>query len=382
MKKVLFVDGATQALSGLQRVLRKRFDIEVTLDGEQGLFALESGEEFGALVMDWNMPGMSGNYFLKKARELGPKVAQIVITGPLDEPGTTVPDKLEGVFKVMHLPCTPDSMAECLSAALEPKAEAPVDSGLAAKTLEGCVRLLTEVMGASDPAGLARTQKLRELSVKLARELGWENTWELETAAMLLRIGNSAVPPEIVARAITPSQLTEGEREILERVPEFGAHLLEYIPKLEPVAAIVRFQEKGFDGSGAPKDGVAGESIPAGARIIRVLADMLRLEAGGLNREEALGRMSADMAWYDPKILEAAKRCLSSHVEEEGGVEIPFRELRPGMVLISNLVSREGLLIASAGVQISPTMLERLRGFSKLNGIREPIHVRDPHEKS
>jgi len=76
--------------------------------------------------------------------------------------------------------------------------------------------------------------------------------------------------------------------------------LLANIPRLEAVARIVLYQHKHYDGSGLPADAIRGEDIPIGARILKVLMDLLELEAQKMPKAAALALMQQRQGWYDP----------------------------------------------------------------------------------
>lgn len=50
-------------------------------------------------------------------------------------------------------------------------------------------------------------------------------------------------------------------------------------------------------------------------------------------------------------------------------------DLRPGMVLYSDIHTRDGALVLSAGHQISEISLEKIQNFEQLSGIKEPVFV-------
>ena len=83
-------------------------------------------------------------------------------------------------------------------------------------------------------------------------------------AALLHDIGKVAIPDTILHK---PGALTEEEWELMRQHPVIGERILRAIPGLGPVARIVRHEHERFDGGGYP-DGIAGEEIPIGSRII------------------------------------------------------------------------------------------------------------------
>jgi hypothetical protein len=146
------------------------------------------------------------------------------------------------------------------------------------------------------------------------------------------------------------------------------------------VSSTITYQNKRFDGSGFPDDGVAGKDIPLGARMLRTLLDLSELESKGKNRASALEQLRAREGWYDPQILEAlASPRLAATMEQatpkKESLPVSFQDLRVGHVLCADVLTREGLLIVVTGARVTPALLERLRNFSRLAGIKEPLHI-------
>jgi len=49
------------------------------------------------------------------------------------------------------------------------------------------------------------------------------------------------------------------------------------------------------------------------------------------------------------------------------------------MVLHSNVQTKDGMMIISAGHEINEMTLEKIHNFESISGIQEPIFVLDPH---
>jgi PAS domain S-box-containing protein len=91
---------------------------------------------------------------------------------------------------------------------------------------------------------------------------------EVELAGKLHDIGKVGVPEVILNK---PGRLTEEEFNHIKEHPVIGEKILMPIEKLKSVAKVVRHHHERFDGKGYP-DGLAGEEIPLGSRIL-ALAD-------------------------------------------------------------------------------------------------------------
>lgn len=89
----------------------------------------------------------------------------------------------------------------------------------------------------------------------------------LLTASFLHDIGKLAVPEHIINK---PGKLTPEEFEKMKIHPVVGADILERVRFPYPVVPIVRSHHEAWDGSGYP-DGLKGEDIPVGARILTVV---------------------------------------------------------------------------------------------------------------
>jgi putative nucleotidyltransferase with HDIG domain len=89
----------------------------------------------------------------------------------------------------------------------------------------------------------------------------------LVTASYLHDIGKLAVPEHIIDK---PGKLTQEEFEKIKIHPVVGADILERVQFPYPVVPIVRSHHEAWDGSGYP-DGLKGEEIPIGARILTVV---------------------------------------------------------------------------------------------------------------
>jgi two-component system cell cycle response regulator len=89
---------------------------------------------------------------------------------------------------------------------------------------------------------------------------------EVVRAAELQDLGMVAVPEAILRKSET---LTPEEWQLIRQHPIVGERILAAAPALEPVARLVRSCYERYDGSGYP-DGLRGEAIPLGSRVIAV----------------------------------------------------------------------------------------------------------------
>jgi hypothetical protein len=144
---------------------------------------------------------------------------------------------------------------------------------------------------------------------------------------------------------------------------------------LKNVAKIIRYQNKNFDGSGVPVDSISRHEIPLGSRILRVLSEIVELESKEMPTFRAIETLQRWPNIYDPVIVEAAAACfVKASPVLKGG--IAASDLRVGHVLLSDVVSKDGVLIVSADNKITSIVLEKIKNFADLGGIEEPIFVK------
>jgi len=250
------------------------------------------------------------------------------------------------------------------------------------KTLSGSVGLLTEILSGFDPGQYEHATKLKELTRKLSPYLKVKNAWELDLAAMLAPIGYVTIPAEITAKTRESDKLSKNEREIVAEVFEASSKILERIPHLKQVAKIVLYLGKYYDGEGHPADSVVKKNIPHGARILKLLSDMMKREEEGEGRLEALDSMRNPRGLYDPDILESVYQYFSSEksdgeTSDEKSLSISIKQLKLGHVLARSIFSLDGESLLAEGTKVSEIKLNLLLNHSKLSGLKEPIYIID-----
>ena len=126
--------------------------------------------------------------------------------------------------------------------------------------------MLSDALERKDAYTAAHADEVADLSVAVARRLGLDED-EVRTVnygGLLHDIGKIGIPSEIILK---PAKLTDEEFEIIKQHTIIGADMLSRIPFFEDVVPVVRSAHERWDGRGYP-DGLAGEEIPLGARII------------------------------------------------------------------------------------------------------------------
>jgi response regulator RpfG family c-di-GMP phosphodiesterase len=287
------------------------------------------------------------------------------------------------IFRFLIKPCPQETLLRAIEDARAQHRLITSEKELLNKTLSGSIKLLTEILSTVEarPSGLI--DKFRGPIGDVVQKLSVENGWEIHLAAMLAPIGYVTLPPEIIVKARENQPLSKVEEQLMAGVPEIAARLLANIPRLEGVAKIVRFQNKHFDGTGMPAEASKGEAIPLGARLLKIFSDLARLQSEGMPALKALGEMQQRKGWYDPKLLAAVLASFGGKpIQPEAArpmISVTLKDLAIGMLLSSDMLTRQGALVLSSGHHVNQTSLEKIQNFEQVSGIQEPIFVAIAH---
>jgi response regulator RpfG family c-di-GMP phosphodiesterase len=379
--RILCVDDDENILASYQRQLRKQFQIQTALGAEAGLQMVSSERPFAVVVSDLRMPGMGGIEFLSRIRQMTPDTVRIMLTGNADLRAAVEAVNEGNIFRFLTKPCNPEVFAQALQAGLQQYRLVTAEKELLEQTLKGSIGVLTEILSILDQQSFGRVCTLRDMALAIAKALGMPDTWDLELAAMLCEIGRVTIPASTIIREKSGVILSTVEKDMLSSVPEIGHRLLTKIPRLESVAEMVLYQRKNFDGSGFPKDRIAGKQIPLGSRILKLVTDLTHHESAGRSRDKAFAILEFQEGIYDPEILECAARCLAVPADSVSPVQKSIRsvsiaELEVGHILLSDIVASTGALVIASGNVVSESLRQKIRNFARLQSVREPIRVR------
>ena len=170
------------------------------------------------------------------------------------------------------------------------------------------MQLLTE----RTPGLLDHSSGVMSITAAVASSLGLDSDGLDETlrAAELHDVGKLAIPDAILNK---PGPLDETEWAFMRQHPVIGQRILDAANALAPVGLIVRSSHERWDGGGYP-DGLAGEEIPLGARIIAacdaydaMISD--RCYQAARSHEEALEELRRNAGTqFDPAVVDALER--------------------------------------------------------------------------
>ncbi|MCL4394536.1 MAG: HD domain-containing protein [Chloroflexi bacterium] len=166
---------------------------------------------------------------------------------------------------------------------------------------------LANAVEAKDSYTGDHVQNVAHMALDIGHTLGLSDP-ELEAlrfGAILHDIGKIGIPDAIL---IKPGPLSPEEWTIMRQHPVIGERILAPIQHLQNAAKIVRHHHERYDGKGYP-DGLSGEAIPLGARILTVVDSYCamvdrRIYKAPRSHEEAIAEIRRCAAsQFDPLIV-------------------------------------------------------------------------------
>lgn len=368
--RILMVDDEPNALDGYRRALRGRFKVFTAGSGVEGLALVKQGiaqgTPFPVVVSDMMMPGMNGAEFLGLVRQVDATAVQLLLSGQADLDSTITAVNNGNLFRFLTKPCAAPDLSTALTAATEQHRLVGVEKELLTNTLTGAVDVLTELIATVSPEASTRTEQIRLLIDKTSSSLAIAD-WRLPLAAMLSQVGCIAVPADVLRRVRTYGPLTAAERDVYFGHPKVASRLLQRIPRLEAVAEWVGNQPIRIDDPHDP------QAEPAQLLLGAVIAYLLALDETG-TAAQAMALLT-EKGRYPAPILEAIREA-SAGMALEGVIrELKVGQVRPGMLLDSDIRTKTGLVLVRRGERLTEAATMRLGNFARTVGIKEPIMI-------
>ncbi|HEV3061647.1 MAG TPA: HD domain-containing phosphohydrolase [Vicinamibacterales bacterium] len=193
------------------------------------------------------------------------------------------------------------------------------------------IEALALAIDAKDQTAQSHIRRVQVYAAGIANALGMNDNeiQGVKTAALLHDIGKLAVPEHILSK---PGPLTQEEFQKIRIHPQVGAEIISGVPFPYPVAPLILSHHERWDGKGYP-DGLKGDEIPLGARILSVVDyfDALMSErpyhkAMSLGAALGLLRQEAGKA-LDPRVVQTFTDMYPQLAAEAESSQEPARKL-------------------------------------------------------
>ena len=421
---LLIVDDEPGILSSLRRLLRPAgHKIHTAESGPIGLQVLEQ-EPVDLVISDMRMPEMNGAQFLEQVRLRWPGTTRILLTGYADVSSTIEAINRGEIYRYISKPWDDNDLTLIVHQALEHRRlqnenarllvltqaqneelkdlNANLEDKVVQRTAEieqinsflnqandrlkqnflVSIKMFSGLMELRGGAMAGHSRRVGDLSRKLAVHLGLDarEQQDIFFAGLLHDIGKIGFTDTLLNRPV--SRMNGDDLGLYRRHVVAGESALMPLDELKDVAKIVRSHHERYDGQGFP-DGLEGSNIGIGARILSVVNDFDGLQTGAL----AERRMTAEEAKtmilqsrgkrYDPQVANAFVELLGGLGQEIVREKaVSHADLKVGMVLSRDLVSREGLMLLSTDFVLDMRLIKLIQDYARRENHAIPTYIR------
>jgi putative nucleotidyltransferase with HDIG domain len=283
---LLVVDDEEPIRNALRKFLTQQgYEVITAAGGEEALAVLQR-QKITGMLLDVNMPGITGVELVPQIMELEPAIALLMLTAVNDATSAALCMQ-RGAFDYLIKPIDLGHLGRAIHQALrrrhtqlegqqinqwlkdevaarvaERRLEQANQERISVATLEALVNALE----AKDPYLRGHSARVADLSAMVAAQLGItdEQIEAVRTGGRLHDIGKIGIREEILNKQ---GPLTTAEFEHVKQHVTVGSQILAPLVHLGEVIGFVRSHHERWDGTGYP-DRLRGEEIPLGARII------------------------------------------------------------------------------------------------------------------
>ena len=450
---LLLVDDEKAIIRALNRLFRKEgYNIMTAESGAEGLDKLHQSERpVSMIISDQRMPEMNGAQFLEKAKEIYPEAIRYLLTGYSDLDAVIHAINEGEIHRYLNKPWNDEDLVLQVRQSLEHLELASENRRLTALTIEqnkklselnkglerkvqertkevieknnaleninrmleesfmGSIRLLVSLVEILNPL-LGKQMRQTAHWARLVAEdfdLGASDLDKIEMAGMIHDIGLLGFPEEIWCKEI--EQLKDENRKLYHEHPTIASIILENVEKLADVGEIVLFHHEYVNGEGFP-NGLKGDQIPLGSRIILVASDYSRIVlTWPRDVKKLMGharRQFEPEVWKgltisdDPEsiIEEVAEKKLLLGCNQKYDVEVvstlikkvrasrniaptltlSLDKIKEGMVLMEDLKLNDGRLLLTKGTRLKGTSVVSIQGIGARGLIPNKLSISVP----
>jgi putative two-component system response regulator len=283
---LLVVDDEESIRNAMRKFLAHQgFEVATAATGEEALDLLRR-QKITGMLLDVNLPGVSGIDLVPQIMELEPNIALLMLTAVNDATSAALCMQ-RGALDYLIKPIDLTHLGRAINHALQRRnsllegqqmnrwLQEEVALKVAERRLEqanqerisiATLEALVNALEAKDPYLRGHSARVADLSATVAAEMECsdELVESVRTGGRLHDIGKIGIREDVLNKQ---GPLTDDEYEHVKQHVLVGSQILAPLVHLKDVIAFVRSHHERWDGFGYP-DRVAGEAIPLGARII------------------------------------------------------------------------------------------------------------------
>jgi CheY-like chemotaxis protein len=368
----MVVDDNPDNVRLLESMLQKQgYEVRPFTRGQMAL-AASASKPPDLILLDVSMPEMTGIEMcerLKADKELSG--IPVLFISAMNQ----IYDKVEGFraggVDYISKPFQFEEVSARVETHLKLRQARRAEQELLERTLNGSIRMLWDLVLTASPELATRSRAIRDCVAWITKQMNIADPWQYDLAAMLCLTGCLTLPEETFKRGYRGETVSAEEEAMFRAHPESAARLLKNIPRLEPIAEMIRQQLR------PDSDPAASDGIRLGACFLSLAVELDRRIYRGIPVVAALRQLQDIPDRFDPTMLRAIGAYRPSTPEFYSRA-LPIRQLCAGMALEEDAVSGSGMIILRKDTVLTDTWIERLGNFAKFQGVKQPLQVRIP----
>ncbi len=426
--KILLVDDEVNITKALRRLLMEydQYDVFTVESGADAVLLLEEQSDFGVIISDQRMPGMTGVEFLARARELTPDAVRILLTGYADIEASISAINQGAVFRYLTKPWKDEELLQVVAEAahgfwlvaenvrlnalvtkqnnelqewnsrlkqrvldqtsqIRAKSDALAESNQQLRSsFDETIEALAGLIEMRDRRAPGHSRNVAELVTAMAAklEIPIAESDKYRSAGLLHDIGKIAMSDSLLVKSLEDldkKELKEYRSHVIR-----GQAAIDTVPALRDIGVLIRHHHESFDGRGFP-DKLKGEAIPLGARLI-CAADMFERLLLQYPETDALDSSLEALApqWgraLDPDLrlsLEEGAREVYGHLDISAEIfetKVNPKELEVGMQLRHDLYSGTGIMMLKQGTVFDAAAIAAVKRCLTIDPFEREISV-------
>jgi len=267
---------------------------------------------YDLIIADLNIPGFSGIELIGKFREIDKKLYVIIITGIMETDITIKAIKF-GVVDYLIKPVLKSDLADSVKKALDrgrktDSQEKTIGSDEIGFTESAfySASLFIDAIESKTKYFNNWSEAVSDLCMTLGKALDMQENelWNLRSAAILHDVGNYDFENDLLEK----KNLTKEEKDFLKNHIETSASVSTSLNASKEVAEVIRHHHERYDGEGYP-DGLKGEDIPLGSRILAIIDAYVAMRSerpfrSSLDKDSAIAEILRHSGkQFDPNII-------------------------------------------------------------------------------
>lgn len=245
------------------------------------------------------------------------------------------------------------------------------------KNFKQLTSILLGILEIRIPGARDRAETAKAVAEFLTDKLGIESgeRQNIIFGAIIHELGKIGLPDEIVGKqnnTVSAEMLT-----VFQNYTTIGAVIISTMTGYKESAEAVHHQLENNDGSGFP-DGLMGDEIHVGARIIRAIVLLEQLRAQGLSAQEIVDRVRLAIN----KIIEKriANLLIEFLLDKDRNTDctrkkISLDRLKVGMVIAEDVFAASGIKLIPKGVKVKGKMIEVMMARNNMDPIIGGIYI-------